>query len=100
MTETQLKIKIIRAIRKEFPTTFFYKASDNFFSGIPDLIGCHRGVFFAMEIKTPIGKVSRIQEFTMKKINACGGYAGVVRTVVEALELLLSIDRSISILKQ
>lgn len=44
------------------------KISDRFTSGIPDIIGCYDGRFYAIEVKTPTGKLSKIQIYEMEQI--------------------------------
>lgn len=56
-------------------------------AGIPDLIGCVEGLFFALEVKTPTGDTSEIQRFTLKAIRKEGGaIAKVVITPEAAVE--------------
>ena len=41
-----------------------------------------------MEVKTETGRVSKLQEITIQRIQAAGGAACVVRSVWEAEEML------------
>ena len=50
-------------------------------AGIPDIICCLNGRFIGIEVKRPGGKVSKLQEVTMKKINTAGGIAFVAYSV-------------------
>jgi len=61
-------------------------------AGIPDLIGCVEGLFFAFEVKRPHGgKISEIQEATIRKINRDGkGVAMVVTSPKEAVNAVRS----------
>lgn len=61
-------------------------------AGIPDIIGCYRGLFFGLEVKTESGKPTKLQEATIRKIKKAGGIALVVRSVDEVKELLASLD--------
>ena len=56
-------------------------------AGIPDLVGCVEGKFFAFEVKRPLGKgPTAIQAETMRQIiEKGGGVAMEVRTPQEAL---------------
>lgn len=74
MTERQLKEKVIYMIRQEFPNVFFWKTSERFTSGIPDIVGCIEGRFFAIELKAARNKPSKIQDYTLKKIREAGGH--------------------------
>ena len=57
--------------------------------GVPDIIGCCRGRFFALEVKRPkLGRLSAIQVKRIVDIDAAGGIACVVHSVEEALAAL------------
>ena len=57
--------------------------------GVPDIIGCCRGRFFALEVKRPkLGLLSAIQAKRIADIDAAGGIACVVHSVEEALAAL------------
>lgn len=44
-------------------------------SGVPDIVGCVRGKFFALEIKAEKGRPSELQLYEIRKIREAGGYA-------------------------
>jgi hypothetical protein len=69
---------------------WFFKVHGGLFqmAGIPDIIGCYSGRFFALEVKTATGKTTRLQELCLSKIRDAGGLVGVVRSVAEAEEVL------------
>ena len=50
-------------------------------AGIPDIIACIDGRFYGFEVKTEKGKVTKLQEATLRKIQKAGGVAAVVRSV-------------------
>lgn len=83
MTERQLVTKIEKMLKKHYPSFWFWKVSDKFTSGIPDLVGCYGvdGRMIGIEVKTDVGKLSRLQDYTMKKIKAAGGAVCVARSV-------------------
>lgn len=56
--------------------------------GLPDIICCYRGRFFAFETKMDKGKASKIQLFIHTKIRAAGGVVEVIRTLDEAIEII------------
>ena len=57
--------------------------------GSADLIGItNKGIFFAIEVKTPKGRTSKEQEQFIKHIKLQGGIAGVARSPQDALDLL------------
>ena len=47
-------------------------------SGVPDIVGCFNGVFFAIECKANGNKPTALQAQHMKRINDGGGIAVVV----------------------
>jgi Holliday junction resolvase len=62
-------------------------------AGIPDILGCYRGRFIAFEVKREVGLVpTRIQAYQMEKIRAAGGFATLIFTAQQALDLLDRID--------
>lgn len=50
-------------------------------AGIPDIIACIGGHFYGFEVKTEVGKPTKIQDATIRKILAAGGTALMVRSV-------------------
>lgn len=57
-------------------------------AGIPDIIACIDGRFYAFEVKQPGGKLTRLQEATLGKIQAAGGVAVKVVSVEEVKRTL------------
>lgn len=82
MNETAIKRSCLRYL-KTLPDTFVYKANDRFTSGIPDILLCCKGIFIAIELKTKIGKVSPIQDYTMRQIREAGGRTAVCKSAGE-----------------
>ena len=58
--------------------------------GVPDILACKDGRFYAFEVKTCEGVVSCRQEREILKIGRAGGIACVVRSVEELNKILLS----------
>lgn len=64
-------------------------------AGVPDIIGCYRGRFVAMEAKRPGKNPTRLQEYMLGRITAAGGVTAVIRSVddaravIDRVELLL-----------
>lgn len=58
--------------------------------GSSDLVGIQAstGRFFAIEVKTMKGRVSKEQQKFIDHVNKAGGIAGVARSTQDALELL------------
>lgn len=59
-------------------------------SGIPDIICCYKGRFIGIEVKRPGGKLSRLQEAALRKIQAAGGMATVAFSVEDAKSFINS----------
>ncbi len=71
MKESALRNKTM-AYLNNLKDAWFYKASDRYTSGVPDIIGCFRGRFVAIELKAKGGKVSGIQKYQHLKILESG----------------------------
>lgn len=61
-------------------------------SGIPDIIGCYHGFFFAIEMKRPGNKATPLQEHTMAEIVNAGGSTTVAFSRDDAMALLDFMD--------
>jgi len=59
-------------------------------AGVPDLIGCYEGVFFAIEVKTPEtrGNVSKLQHYNLEQIRLTGGHSIVAWNVEQVEEFI------------
>jgi len=84
VSEKEIVSKILRYL-KTVPKCFAWKEHGGIYgtAGIPDIVACIDGKFYAFEVKTPVGKTTKLQEATIRKILACGGTAAVVRSVDE-----------------
>lgn len=84
MNEAAIVKAIIRYL-KTVPRCFCWKEHGGMYgtAGIPDIIACINGRFYAFEVKTESGKTTALQDATIRKILACGGNAYVVRSVDE-----------------
>ncbi len=79
--EGYYQAKIMKWLKKEHPAAFIWKAAAGPYSqgGIPDICAIIDGKFYGFEVKRPKdGRLSRLQEQAIKKINAAGGIAAVV----------------------
>lgn len=88
LSETRLKNKVIQFIRKNYPTVWVYKACDRFTAGIPDLIICKEGQFYAVELKAGANKPTPIQGHVLRKIQGAGGQAAVCRSVEDVKRVI------------
>ena len=78
-------VKVIMKYLKTVPRCFFFKEHGGMYgtAGIPDIIVCIDGHFFGFEVKTDVGRPTKLQEAVIQKILAAGGTALVVRSVAE-----------------
>ena len=62
-------------------------------AGIPDIIGCYKGRFIAIEAKRDAaGKPTLLQAYVMKKIRAAGGVTALIFTADMAEAILDRLD--------
>lgn len=89
MLEKDIVSRIMKYL-KTVPRCFCWKEHGGMYgtSGIPDIIACVDGRFFAFEVKTETGKPTALQEATIRKILAAGGTAVVVHSVDEVRGIL------------
>ena len=76
-------VRAILAYLKTLPLCFCWKEHGGMYgtAGIPDIIACIGGRFFGFEVKTQVGRPTKLQEATIRKINDSGGVAAIVRSV-------------------
>lgn len=90
MLEKDITAAIMRYLRT-LPHCFCWKEHGGMYgtTGLPDIICCVNGRFVGLEVKQPAGdgrpsgKLTRLQENTIAKINAAGGVAVKVTSVAE-----------------
>ena len=89
MAEKDIVAGILRFL-KTVPGCFAWKTHGGVYgtAGIPDIIACVDGRFFAFEVKTASGKATQLQQATVRKILSAGGTALVVRSVDEVRDAL------------
>jgi Holliday junction resolvase len=63
-------------------------------AGVPDILGCYLGSFFAIEVKTPDTKtnVSKLQNYNLEQVKKAGGYSIVAWEISQVNELLEEIE--------
>lgn len=79
--ESWYQAKIIRWLKETYPHAFVWKAAAGPYSrgGIPDVCMVLDGQFYGFEVKRPeVGRLSKLQEETIKEIRAAGGKVAVV----------------------
>ena len=89
MLEKDIVAAIMRLLKRT-PRCFAWKEHGGMYgsAGIPDVICCVDGRFFAFEVKTASGKTTPLQQATIRKILAAGGTALVARSVDEVRDAL------------
>lgn len=85
MLEKTIQSKIINHLKKS--KVFYYKNIATSVSGVPDLVYIKEGKTVFIEVKNEKGKLSKLQEYQIDFIRRCGGYAYVVRSLDEFLEI-------------
>lgn len=78
-------------LRSDYKEAWVYKTSDMWRSGIPDIIICHNGRFYAIELKVGRNKATKLQEHTLKSIRGAGGITGVCYSVEDVQAVLENI---------
>ena len=88
--EKEIVAAILRYL-KQRPRCFAWKTHGGMYgtAGIPDIIACMNGRFYAFEVKQPGGRLTRLQEVTLEKIRAAGGVAVKVTSVEEVKAAIL-----------
>lgn len=79
--ETILKNKVTRWLKTQ--DLWFYKASDKWVSGIPDLLAVKDGRAIFIELKSERGKLSKIQEYTIAQLVKNGAVVIVAKSLEE-----------------
>ena len=95
--EKKVKTKVVE-ILKGFGAYYFYASTGGYgASGVPDIIGCYKGNFFAVECKAGKGKTTALQEKNIAQIKATGGLAIVVNedNIEDVGNLMRQIERSV-----
>ena len=89
MLEKEITAKIMGYL-KTVPCCFAWKQYGGMYgtAGLPDIICCYRGRFLGLEVKAPSGKLTKLQENTIQKIQAAKGQAFKVTSVEEVKEVL------------
>lgn len=98
--ESLVQKTLIDLIRQEFPDIYLIKIHQSRFShaGIPDLLGCLRGRFFAIEVKTFTGKATALQMRELRFIDNAGGLQLICHGI-EGIERTIDELRRISVLR-
>ena len=91
--ESYYQTRIIKWLKEQYPDAFIWKAAAGPYSrgGIPDVCMVLDGQFYGFEVKRPeVGRLSKIQEQTIKEINAAGGTAAVVSFPEQVQKIIMA----------
>jgi len=76
--ESKVKARVVARL-KALGAYYFYPVTGGYgSSGVPDIVGCYKGLFFGIECKAGKNKPTMLQEKNLAHIAACGGVALVV----------------------
>lgn len=78
--EGKVKIFVRKFMNTNFPGIFYYSPMGGAFgkSGMPDHIYLFKGILIGIEIKADGGRLSQLQEQTLKQMTAQGALCAVV----------------------
>ena len=94
MLEKQIQNKILKFLRNH--GGYWRKISDKYNIGMPDVVGCYRGVFVAIEIKA-MGKVTTPkQQYELQQIKEQGGNILIAYDVASVEKLIKGIDKKLN----
>jgi len=90
LLERNLKRRVIKMLRDDFPKLYFWKSSDRYTAGIADIIGIipPKGIFFGFELKVGRNTATKLQQHFIDQINMKGGAAWVITSVEQARDLM------------
>lgn len=76
--EGKVKAKV-KKILDTYGAYYFMPATGGYGkSGVPDIVGCYKGFFFAIECKAGKGKTTALQDKNLDAIVATGGLTAVI----------------------
>ena len=76
--EAKVKKVVVQQL-KEMGAYYFYPATGGYGkSGVPDIVGCYKGMFFGIECKAGKNTPTPLQEKNLREIRTAGGLDIVV----------------------
>jgi len=76
--ESKVKKKVVQQL-KLLDAYYFYPVTGGYGrSGVPDIVGCYKGKFFAIECKAGTNKPTPLQALNLEQIILTGGIALVI----------------------
>ena len=89
MTSEKAVVNSIKRYLDKLPECYIIKTHGSVYgAGQPDLLGCYQGRTLALEVKRPGEKPTALQQAVLKKWEAAGAIAAVVRSAEDVRELL------------
>ena len=94
--EKKTKNAVVKILKEHPELYYFYPVAGGYgASGVPDIVGCYLGRFFAIECKAGKGKTTALQEKNIAQIRSAEGRVMVVnednlndvRVMLESIEL-------------
>lgn len=92
MTESQIQKEIIQFL-KEHKIFHFRVNADATTVGIPDIVACYKGVFLGIEVKTPTGVATKMQEKVREEIYNNQGWHVYARSVDDVRKVMFLINK-------
>lgn len=88
MKEQLIQRKIIQYL--ESIDTYVVKVITSTKAGVPDILACYKGMFIAIEVKTPKTQknVSELQKYNLARIQELGGHTLVAWSVEQVEEFI------------
>lgn len=90
--EAKVKKVVVQQL-KDMGAYYFYPVTGGFgSSGVPDIVGCYKGLFFGLECKAGKNKPTKLQEKNLSDIAASGGFSLIVNedNMKSVAELLIA----------
>ena len=85
-SEASIRRSVVKYLNTLAPEVIFYPLAGSQYGrrGAPDIVGCCCGEFFAMEIKSETGKLSKLQEYEQQRIKKAHGHWFLIRSLKAA----------------
>ena len=93
LKEKDITNKIMKYL-KTVPNCFCWKEHGGMYgtAGIPDIIACINGRFYAFEVKTESGKLTKLQEIMIQRIQKANRKAYKVTSIDEVKNILDNLE--------
>lgn len=92
LLERTITNRVIKALSARGAFVIKVHGGDSQRRGLPDLIGCYRGVFFGIEMKRPGNHATPLQVHVLEQMRDAGAGVAVASSVEQALTVLDGID--------